>query len=179
MNKRRRPRETARLQVSQYISVAYRPGIYGRTFVRSFTTPPDFPNKAPELLPSRLCGQSRYLGFPFRFVVHLHGPVPLTAVSSLSCSSLAVSCGHITASGMNPAERDETELRKRKGRGGERTNGRGADTKLAVGYGLFSPIAARPRPILSENFDRIYVGARTRSSHYIVSAVEHGCRKHQ
>lgn len=69
------------------------------------------------------------MGFLFRSVV------PFTSTSSLSSSpspfsaGVAVSCGLVTASGMNSAERDETERRKRKWKAKrmstrERTDGR-------------------------------------------------------
>ncbi|KYM89898.1 hypothetical protein ALC53_02210 [Atta colombica] len=97
-----------------------------RLFGRSLS--PDFPNKAPELLlRSGYVAKAGIWDFcsVSRRTVHFHDPA--SAVPSLSCSPLAVSCGHVTAPGMNPVERDETKRRKR-----ERMD---ADTELRVGFG--------------------------------------------
>jgi len=97
-----------------------------RLFGRSLS--PDFPNKAPELLlRSGYVAKAGIWDFcsGSRRTVHFHDPA--SAVPSLSCSPLAVSCGHVTAPGMNPVERDETKRRKR-----ERMD---ADTELRVGFG--------------------------------------------
>jgi len=76
-NKRRRPRATARLQVSEYISVAYGSGVHrGRTFARSLSR--TFPTKPGAPSAARLRRQSRYLGFPsFRSLAQIRShPVP-------------------------------------------------------------------------------------------------------
>lgn len=94
----------ARPQDCRYLDIYIRcvcPG-YIRAYVCSCSR--TFLTKLQELLSSRLRGQSRYLGFPsFPFTVLRRFP---------DCSPSVVSCGLVTAPGMNPAERDETNTEK-------------------------------------------------------------------
>lgn len=124
---------------------------------------PDFPNKAQELLSSRLRGQSQYLGFPsFSFTALCRSLPRLFSV---------VSCGLVIAPGMNPAERHE------KGEMKENENDRTGWTKLRVGSGragvLFSPTNCYRRSSMGDikrQLEPNYAGARAWWPHYIASS---------